>query len=750
MVAVKKYGGGELVPYTNRPGFEHLQGIDNISAQIDRFGSLGLDAEMKRAFDVIPAGVKGRPQYPSTRIRDLLGYHRKSELVYACIEKIAQAVQDPQLIIQKKDGKEWKEIEGHPMRRLIMRPNPLDYSSSFFAAWLTSEHVAGVFYAEKVYEGGRLKQLWPLDPSKMRPVPGKGPDGSPIEGYEWKDGADKVEFKAEEILVRRNRDLTSRFHGLAPLAVAMGSVDMDMAQTDYVRAFFNNGGVPSGVLKIKNQNLSEQEAERKRQLWMARYGRGGVGAQGPAVLSGDMEYTKVGSNIDELEADALRGHSQSNICMVFGVPPILVGAYVGLLLVNQRASAREAQQDFWMNKMSPTLASLRDFLTWNLLMEYESEELILGDRVRAFWDVSHVVALQEDEDKRHTRARENVKAGIWTLNEGRAATGQEPDAEGDFYLLPAAMNPRTGEVLLTMAQRQQTSEPPRELEPAKSRDIFTEMRAKGAKLLEAKTATNADGLKLSREPRGVEMVIDLKAIAEAPRASAGDIKTILLDLRKKLIAQAVKDLVERDPAELHKVVLTPDPKVYKSVRLRLNDAYKRGRALIVQEFVAQTGKTKLIEQTKASGIEDADDAELETFTDATVSRVINDVQSKAASLLGMLAMLRVADEDRQERIEREMSDSSTSFIEQAANAAANAAVSLGRDAEIEARSDDVIRVLYSAILDQSVCDPCEEADGAEGQNVEDLPPAPNESCQGGDRCRCFHVAVFAEEQPAGE
>jgi len=758
MSSMQFYGGGELVPYTSRAGFEGLSPIDNIRAQFGQYGSL----DTKRAYELVPVGVQGRPQTPSTDVLTLIRHHRRNELVYACVEKIAQAAIDPEIIVEEKKGKEWSPVEGHELRRLIMRPNPMDDSASFIGACLTSEHIAGVFYAEIVRDGaGRPAQLWPLDPAKMRPIPGKGKNGSPIVGYEWKEGSQKVEFKPEEVLVRRNRDLTSRFHGLAPLAVAVGAVDADTAMSDYVRAFFNNGGVPSGVLTFKNRTLSRTEMEQKRQAWMMRYGRGGVGERGIAVLDQNAEYQRIGTSMHELESDSLRGQLEARICMIFGVPPLLVGAYVGLMHVNQRASAKEAQQDFWMNKMSPTFKALRTFLTWNLLTQFVDEEQVRAEKIRVGWDMSNVIALQEDEDKRHDRARKNFQAGGITQNEYRAKIGQEPDPDGDFYIIPSSMNPSTGEVLMARAQAKPKPAPdePTDEESADDGDdaqgkalSFEELKEKWAQLdvvITSKVFMLGD-LALARAPRGVESAIDLKAIATGPKQAAADIKEVLLSLRKKLITEAVKDLAERDPADSHMLILTPDPKVYKSVRRQLERAYTTGRRLISEEAAQQGAKrSRVMTEGKAAADDEEDDLYLDTVGDATISKVVNDVQGKAALILATLAVLDVAIDERRSRIQQTLEDGSTVYVEQSAAAAANAAMNAGRDAEIEARADDIRSVLYSAILDVNTCESCEAADGQEAVDVSDLPSAPNEECLGGDKCRCFHVAVFSSESSGG-
>jgi HK97 family phage portal protein len=376
----------------------------------------------KRVYDVARVGIAGRPQYPPVSIAQLLSWYRRHELVYACIQKTAQAAIDPELILERRNDRgEYTRLEGHPFVRLLNRPNENSDGAQFISDWLVSEQVAGVFYAEIVRNrAGMPTQLYPINPLKFFPVPDS--EGH-IVAYQWKEAGNETTIVARDILASRLSSPFDAFNGLSPLAVALGSIDADAAQTDYLRAFFNNDGTPTGILKISGRNLTPERADEIRQRWMQQYTRNGKYRNAPAVLDENAEYQKIGANIQEIEANTIRAVLEARICSVFGVPPLLVGAYVGLLYVNQRAAATQAQTEFWANKLSPTFKRLRNFLTWNLLTEFESEEDILSRRVRLRWDMSNVVALREDEQQRQIRIRENYRAGLLTYQEARAQLG---------------------------------------------------------------------------------------------------------------------------------------------------------------------------------------------------------------------------------------------------------------------------------------------------------------------------------------
>jgi len=356
--------------------------------------------------------------------------------VFSCIGAKATAATDPRLIVQQRSGTgEWAEVSGHPLRRLLMRPNPYMDEASFLRAAIVSWDVARVFYAEIVRSGtsgrGPIAELWPLNPASMTP---RRVNGEVI-GYVWREGRDTVEYGLKDLLIRH----PAGWHDPAPLAVALGAVDADSAMTDFVRAFFNNGGVPSGILTIKGRTLTQLQSDDIRDKWRSKFSRRTGVQQDIAVLDDNAEYQQTGANLDQLESDKVRGVSEARICMVFGVPPQVVGAYVGLMHATY-SNYQQAQQAFWDNTLTPMFKDWQSWLTWHLLNEFASEELIYSERVRLHWDMSAVAALQDDVDATQERGRANLLAGALTLNEFRGIIGEQPDQSGgNYYLRPAAM-----------------------------------------------------------------------------------------------------------------------------------------------------------------------------------------------------------------------------------------------------------------------------------------------------------------------
>jgi HK97 family phage portal protein len=383
----------------------------------------------------------GRLHYPDTDADNLISWHRRNELAYACVEKIAQTAIDPELIVETRTSPsgEWNRDDAHPMTGLFQRPDEKMNGAAFLARWLVMLHVTGTFRA-RIYRNdlklpARLVPVLP--PARLVPVVSLRA-GTPPLYYEYQDVGVREDVAAEDVFEDKFFDPRDEYNGLAPLAVALGAVDMDAAQTEYVRAFFDNGGVPSGVIQVKNTTLKDDEAEGILARWMRKYARSSYMRGAPAVLDENAEYQRIGSNLDELESADLTERAEARVCAPFGVPPVLVGSLVGLKHQNNRASARSAQADFWDSKMSPLYKRIREHLMLTLLPEFEGRDRIDAGLVRLNWDMSQVLALQEDVDAAQKRARENLKAGGITLDEFREKVGEKPmeGGRGKVFFVP--------------------------------------------------------------------------------------------------------------------------------------------------------------------------------------------------------------------------------------------------------------------------------------------------------------------------
>lgn len=238
-----------------------------------------------------------------------------------------------------------------------------------------------------------------------------------------------------------------------------------------------------------------------------------------------------------------------------------------------------------------------------------------------------------------------------------------------------------------------------------------------------------EGLILSRLPKEHEKLM-IKALAREQVDAKEQISSILLKLRTQLISDGLKGIKTLSPADYHVLTLRASTDFRATLRDRLVKVHRQGRLLVASEL------------GQKAGVDDEDEFDdLDELTDLTNSRVANDVQSRIVGAATRLAMAGFTGAALFSAIQGELNAGSVSYIDRASTGLANKVVNIGRSDEARRRNDDWGRVEYSALLDQNVCGPCAAADGESGATEDDITPAPNPDCEGGDWCRCFHVFV---------
>lgn len=685
-----------------------------------------------------------RFRYTSSNILDAYAAH---ELVYSCINKLADVMNDAELIVEKKNSKgEWDPVAGHALNSLFRRPNPNETGRDFRRLMVQSEQAVGIFYAEIVRSrAGIPVEIYPLNPNRIEPILDR--TQTKIIHYrftradgQWRD------IPVENILLRRRVDLVNRFFGLAPLDVALKSVNSDLGMTDYIDAFFESDGTPSGILKVLNTTLNDTKKESLASAWKKKFARGGGSHKGVAVLDQNAEFQRLGANLDELAADSVTDRFESRICSVFGVPPILVGSLVGLKHTTTNATAKAALRDFWDNKVNPELAALREWCTWYVLPLFENIETIKSEKIRVSWDVSKVGFLQEDADGVHKRIREDFRAGLIKLNEAREAIGMEPDekAGNDYYVQPQtliAISPeRRAEEATTEPEPPPALLPPGNPPSDDEDNEEDDEKASHLPSLEKKTF-EYEGLTLRREPTEIEKLLDLKSIVEDLETEKARVIKILKRFRLELIDQSCEKLDKLTPETAHTLALVPDAKTRKELSKAIRSAFATGREQVTRELRAQDTEKSGSADFETKDERDDDALEfLDELTDGAISRMINEIATRAVNEYLTLKMLL---DYTVGKLRELLLGHSEKFIDQIAGSSTNAAIQSGRSAEGEAQSENWVKVIYSAILDANTCGPCADADGQEADDEADLPDAPNPDCEGSDRCRCFHVFVTA-------
>ncbi len=352
---------------------------------------------------------------------------RRNELIFSCISKTAKTAAQVELKVYNKKTRE--ELSDHPLKKLIQLPNPEMTEYDFWSSIITYQKLAGQAYFEKERtRGGELVRLWPLRPDWVFP---NFSNAVQVDHYRYQPGGrggpDFKDLPPGDVLRFRVWDPLGLFSVWPPAAVAARTGDVDNDATDLIKATFQEGGAPPIALKVQGR-LKDGQVTEMRARWRQRYG-GWRKQIDPAVLDNGADVARIGFTFKEMGFDALDARSEARICMVLDVPPILVGAKIGLDRATY-ANYGEARLAWWQDGLTPLYADLLDVVINGLLPEFPDQ-----DEIEIAWDFSRVAALQEERTARWQRATAALAAGGITVNQFLVEIGYLPTGpSGDVYL----------------------------------------------------------------------------------------------------------------------------------------------------------------------------------------------------------------------------------------------------------------------------------------------------------------------------
>jgi HK97 family phage portal protein len=358
----------------------------------------------------ISAFKDGQAQYPTDNFLDnAIGGYGKNEVVFACIQEISSSLAEAPIESRDADG---MPVLTDTTVDLIRRPNPFMSEYEFWETTVNHLYLAGNAYWMKIKTGrGKVKEIWPLRPDRMRIVPDQD---KYIKNYLYNLDGKNYPIKAEDIVHFKFPNPADDLMGMSPLRPALRQIATDNDATDFSKVMLQNGGVPSGILKIP-EPLSREARQRIKSQWKQSYGgskRGEI-----AVLEGDTSFEQISMDMQSLAFADLRGISESRICMVFGVPPIIIGAKVGLDKASY-ANYKEARESFWEETISA--------LHRRLASKLESDKDLNPFSRRFSFDTSNVSAYSDKRQQSFNNAVLGVQAGILTVDEARAEIGKDP------------------------------------------------------------------------------------------------------------------------------------------------------------------------------------------------------------------------------------------------------------------------------------------------------------------------------------
>lgn len=342
--------------------------------------------------------------------------------VFTCVRVLAESVGMLPCKLFKQSGRQRMPDYEHPVGRLLyLAPNDYMTPQEFWELLVACLCLRGNFYAYKVTTLGKLQELLPLDPARVKPRMTE--DWQLVYDVTWPDG--KTETLDQSLIWHVRLFTLDGFTGLNPVAYARQAIALGLATEEHGARLFENGAVTSGVLSTDSQLTDEAFARLKKQFHDEHAGL--TNAHKPMILEMGLKWAPVSLNLEDSQFLETRKFQRSEICGLFRVPPHMVAD-----LEHATFSNIEHQGAGFLNySLVPVLTRIEQRIRVGLLKPEE--------RLTYFAKFNTGAYLRGDLKSRMEAYGKGIQWGIWSPNECRDKEDENPREGGDVYLTPMNM-----------------------------------------------------------------------------------------------------------------------------------------------------------------------------------------------------------------------------------------------------------------------------------------------------------------------
>lgn len=307
-----------------------------------------------------------------------------------------------------------EEVVEHPLLTLLRQVNPVHNG---FDLWELSQLYLEVH--------GSAYWLLDLDPLLQAPAriwilpshlvtPRREPASANLVDYYEYRGRSVERFPPERVLHFRFPDPRDPYlSGLSPLRACFEQVALTSEYAAMKRAIYDNAGLPSAII-APDEQLAATERQRLEQEWQAKFQHGGQGSA--LVADTKLRVTVLSRSMGDLAALADMKATKEDIANAFHVPlPFLSGD-------TNLANMQAADHLHKTLAIVPRLRRRDEKLNEQLVPRFDPSG-------RLFLASDDPTPANRDFDLRQEQA--DVKSGVRTINEIRAARGLAPLPWGD-------------------------------------------------------------------------------------------------------------------------------------------------------------------------------------------------------------------------------------------------------------------------------------------------------------------------------
>ena len=402
----------------------------------------------RRTVTALVGGMFGYQTVAQRNLGLFWDYYATNEIVFAAVIETVQGSSVIPFVTERFANGHWMiQPDDDPVSERLANPNSQEDAIKFMERCDTELVVTGNAIVAEI-DGGTATEIGELrllptrnvwvrrdkitnviveyiyDPKKQR--------GGPHATLLNQPPNDALRFPPDRIIHRiYAADPFQPDWGMGPIAAALDSIEADINITLYIKEFFRLGAIPPHLL-ITEARLTNEQEKGLQQRWAATTG-GITNSWKLGILSGvkQGDVLRIGGQMGsrEIGLSDLRKNTETRILTAMNVPPIVVGAAMGLeeATYSNYEQARQAMHE----ENTDPLVKKRDS-AWT----HYIRRRLRDPNVRVNGDMKDVLAVQTRINERSERATRELQSGISTQNEARTLIGYSPTSAGDVFFIP--------------------------------------------------------------------------------------------------------------------------------------------------------------------------------------------------------------------------------------------------------------------------------------------------------------------------
>ena len=268
-----------------------------------------------------------------------------------------------------------------PTPPILERPYPNETRIETLCAMAAALLIHGNYIAilGDIGPNGYPESIYPVSPTRVHVERNDG-----ILTYKINEET----YDASQIMHIKNFTLPGQIVGVGIVGAQRQGIGSALAMQEYAAKYFDGGAQPTGILYSDNADLSQDEADMLKAVWMRHYG--GTSRE-PAVLIASTKFQQLSDNAKDSQLVESRQFSLTEIANMLGLP----GYYLGAPNSSRTYSNVEQEQLQFLRGITPLITRIEsaftDLIPRGQYAKFNTDALLRSDTLTRYQ--AHQIAL---------------------------------------------------------------------------------------------------------------------------------------------------------------------------------------------------------------------------------------------------------------------------------------------------------------------------------------------------------------------